>query len=79
VSPDSVALWAEVEALVKRQVGVRVVEGTATLPCDLRLYEKVQDGLSKHEQFRAMIHTAKAPSSRPGGWASRAGTAGWTT
>jgi hypothetical protein len=54
----------------------RVVEGInlislvwtdseATLPCDFRLYEKAQDGLSKNEHFRAMIRSARARGFSP--------------
>jgi len=35
-------------------------DGTATLPCAFRLYEKAQDGLSKNEHFRALIRAAQA-------------------
>ena len=34
-------------------------EGEARLPCDFRLYNKKQDGLSKNDHFRAMIRQAQ--------------------
>jgi len=40
-------------------------DGEATLPCDFRLYEKAQDGLSKNEHFRAMIRSAQARGFSP--------------
>lgn len=40
-------------------------DGEATLPCDFRLYDKAQDGLSKNEHVRAMIRTAKARGFAP--------------
>ncbi len=35
-------------------------EGESHLPCDYRLYDKGQDGLSKHDHFRAMLQAAHA-------------------
>lgn len=34
-------------------------DGEARLPCDFRLYNKGQDGLSKNDHFRAMIQAAQ--------------------
>jgi putative transposase len=33
-------------------------EGESYLPCDYRLYDKAQDGLGKHEHFRALLQVA---------------------
>jgi hypothetical protein len=40
-------------------------DGEASLPCDFRLYDKAQDGLTKNEHFRAMIRMAKARGFAP--------------
>lgn len=34
-------------------------DGNACLPCDFRLYNKVNDGLSKNDHFQAMLRVAK--------------------
>lgn len=34
-------------------------DGDACLPCDYRLYNKAQDGLSKNDHFRALLEQAK--------------------
>lgn len=95
--PDSMALWQEVQPLVKRTSGMLVVDdstldkpyardmalvtrhwsgkhgrvvpginlvslvwsdGLARLPCDFRLYHKVQDGLSKNDHFQHLVAQA---------------------
>jgi hypothetical protein len=33
-------------------------DGDACLPCDFRIYNKSQDGLSKNDHFRQMVQTA---------------------
>ena len=40
-------------------------DGDACLPCDYRLYHKVQDGLSKNDHFRAMLEQAHARGFQP--------------
>jgi hypothetical protein len=41
-------------------------DGTATLPCDCRVYDKpLPNGHPKHEQFRTMLATAKARGFAP--------------
>ncbi len=40
-------------------------DGDAAFPCDFRLYNKVQDGLSKNDHFRAMLETAQARGFQP--------------
>jgi hypothetical protein len=35
-------------------------EGESHRPCDYRLYDKGQDGLSKHQHFRTMLQAAHA-------------------
>jgi len=40
-------------------------EGDVALPCDYRLYNKAQDGLSKNDHFRDMLQQAKARGFRP--------------
>jgi hypothetical protein len=33
-------------------------DGDRHVPCDYRLYDKVHDGWTKNDHFRAMLHTA---------------------
>lgn len=40
-------------------------DGDAALPCDYRLYNKHQDGLSKNDHFRQLLQQAKARGFRP--------------
>jgi putative transposase len=40
-------------------------DGDARLPCDFRIYNKQQDGLTKNDHFRAMIDQAKQRGFRP--------------
>jgi putative transposase len=40
-------------------------DGDTCLPCDYRLYNKAQDGLSKNDHFRAMLEQAKARGFQP--------------
>ncbi|HVU10123.1 MAG TPA: transposase [Phototrophicaceae bacterium] len=40
-------------------------DGDAAFPCDFRLYNKAQDGLSKNDHFQAMLETAKARGFAP--------------
>jgi len=40
-------------------------DGDAAFPCDFRLYNKTEDGLSKNDHFRALLETAKARSFAP--------------
>jgi hypothetical protein len=40
-------------------------EGESYLPCDYRLYDKEQDGLSKNDHFRAMLQLAEARGFAP--------------
>lgn len=40
-------------------------DGTCRLPCDFRLYHKAQDGLSKNDHFRHLVHQAKAREFEP--------------
>jgi Transposase DDE domain len=40
-------------------------DGDACLPCDYRLYNKAQDGLSKNDHFRAMLEQAKGRGFQP--------------
>lgn len=40
-------------------------DGERHIPCDYRVYDKVQDGLSKNDHFRAMLATAKARGFEP--------------
>ena len=40
-------------------------DGDACLPCDYRLYNKVQDGLSKNDHFRAMLEQAHTRGFQP--------------
>jgi putative transposase len=40
-------------------------DGDAAFPCDFRLYNKSEDGLSKNDHFRAMLETAKARGFAP--------------
>ena len=39
-------------------ITLRWTEGDSYLPCDYRLYDKAQDGLSKNDHFRAMLQVA---------------------
>lgn len=41
-------------------------DGDACLPCDYRIYNKAQDGLSKNDHFRAMLEQAQARGFQPG-------------
>ena len=40
-------------------------DGDALIPCDYRLYDKANDGLSKNDHFRALLDTAKARGFAP--------------
>jgi putative transposase len=40
-------------------------DGDAALPCDYRLYNKAQDGLSKNDHFRTLLQTAKTRGFAP--------------
>jgi hypothetical protein len=40
-------------------------DGSARIPCDVRLYDKPWGGQTKHEHFRAMLLVAKARGSQP--------------
>lgn len=40
-------------------------DGNACLPCDFRLYNKVQDGLDKNDHFRAMVLLAQERGFQP--------------
>lgn len=40
-------------------------DGDAAFPCDYRLYNKAEDGLSKNDHFRALVETAKARGFAP--------------
>ena len=40
-------------------------DGDAAFPCDFRLYNKAEDGLSKNDHFRVMLETAKARDFAP--------------
>jgi putative transposase len=40
-------------------------DGDGALPCDYRLYNKAQDGLSKNDHFRALLQTAKTRGFTP--------------
>ncbi len=40
-------------------------DGEALLPCDYRLYDKTNDGLSKNDHFRALLATARARGFAP--------------
>ena len=40
-------------------------DGDAAFPCDFRLYNKAEDGLSKNDHFRALLETAKARNFAP--------------
>jgi putative transposase len=40
-------------------------DGTDAIPCDYRLYDKPDDGLTKHAHFRAMLKTAQQRGFRP--------------
>lgn len=40
-------------------------DGDAALPCDYRLYNKAQDGLSKNDHFRSMLEAAKQRGFQP--------------
>ena len=40
-------------------------DGERHIPCDYRLYDKVNDGLSKNDHFRAMLATAKQRGFEP--------------
>ncbi len=40
-------------------------DGDAAFPCDFRLYNKVENGLSKNDHFRALLETAKARGVAP--------------
>ncbi len=41
-------------------------DGEARLPCDFRIYNKDEDGLSKNDHFRAMLRIAKERGFNPG-------------
>ena len=40
-------------------------EGESLIPCDYRIYDKVTDGLSKNDHFRALLTTAQARGFTP--------------
>src|SRR3954468_1761900 len=40
-------------------------DGDAAFPCDFRLYNKIEDGLSKNDHFRAMLETAQQRGFQP--------------
>jgi putative transposase len=40
-------------------------DGDAAFPCDFRVYNKVEDGLSKNDHFRAMLETAQGRGFQP--------------
>jgi hypothetical protein len=40
-------------------------DGDAAFPCDFRLYNKVEDGLSKNDHFRALLETAHRRNFQP--------------
>ena len=40
-------------------------DGNGCLPCDFRLYNKVQDGLDKNDHFQAMVRIAKERGFQP--------------
>jgi hypothetical protein len=40
-------------------------DGDAAFPCDFRLYNKAEDGLSKNDHFRALLETAQARGFAP--------------
>jgi putative transposase len=40
-------------------------DGDAAFPCDFRLYNKVEDGLSKNDHFRALLETAQRRDFQP--------------
>lgn len=40
-------------------------DGKCRLPCDFRLYNKTQDGLTKNDHFRAMVKQAKTRGLKP--------------
>jgi putative transposase len=101
---DNNALWQEVEALVKLQAGILVLDdstldkpyahhmdlvtqhwsgkhgrvvkginllsllwtdGEARLPCDFRIYNKDNDGLTKNDHFGALLQAAKERGFQP--------------
>ena len=41
-------------------------DGDAAFPCDFRLYNKIEDGLSKNDHFRALLETAQRRGFQPG-------------
>ncbi len=51
----------------------------ARLPCDFRIYNKVQDGLSKNDHFQHMIQAAHHRGFEPHLWRLIAGTVAWIT
>jgi len=73
LEPDTTPLWLEAEALVHRHWSGKhrtVVSGinlatlvwsddTHAVPCDYRLFDAPNDGLTKNDHFRAMLQTAK--------------------
>lgn len=40
-------------------------DGVRYIPCDYRIYDKANDGLTKNDHFRAMLNTAKARGLTP--------------
>lgn len=40
-------------------------DSTCRLPCDFRLYNKAQDGLSKNDHFQQMVKTARERNFEP--------------
>ena len=52
-------------------------DGDRHVPCDYRLYDKANDGLTKNDHFKAMLGTAKGRGFAPTASPSTAGTARW--
>ncbi len=46
-------------------IGLVWTDGDAAFPCDFRLYNKAEDGLSKNDHFRALVEMAKARGFSP--------------
>ena len=54
-------------------------DGDADLPCDYRVYNKGQDGLSKNDHFRAMLRPPRHAVFNPTWSLSTVGTPAWRT
>ena len=54
-------------------------DGDRDIPCDYRLYDKANDGLTKNDHFRAMLARPRPAASPRGASPSTAGTAAWRT